>query len=146
MIATVNRDINLLCPALQDILSKALIECNDSGYPVELFEGFRSPERQEELYAQGRTAPGSVVTKSRAWQSFHQYGLAADIVFKRNGKWSWDGDWAGVHKIIKNYNLETLSWEKPHVQLTHGITWQEALHITKTHGLQSLWVRISSNS
>lgn len=51
------------------------------GYDMALIEGYRSPQRQAELAAQG----GSV-THVGAWQSYHQYGLAADCAFYRDGK------------------------------------------------------------
>lgn len=44
---------------------------------VEVVEGLRSPERQTELYAQGRTSPGPVVTWTR--NSLHLRGAAADV-------------------------------------------------------------------
>lgn len=51
------------------------------GYDMALIEGYRSPERQNELAAQG-----SNVTNAGAYQSYHQYGLAADCAFYRDGK------------------------------------------------------------
>lgn len=51
------------------------------GYDMALVEGYRSPERQTEL-----AAKGSSVTNAGAYQSYHQYGLAADCAFYRDGK------------------------------------------------------------
>jgi len=51
------------------------------GYDMALLEGYRSPERQDALAAQG-----SNVTNAKAFQSWHQYGLAADCAFLRDGK------------------------------------------------------------
>jgi peptidoglycan L-alanyl-D-glutamate endopeptidase CwlK len=51
------------------------------GYDMALLEGYRSPERQERL-----AAAGSHVSNARAFQSFHQYGLAADWAFVREGR------------------------------------------------------------
>ncbi|PLC01416.1 D-alanyl-D-alanine carboxypeptidase [Variovorax sp. RO1] len=51
------------------------------GYDLALLEGYRSPERQAKLAALGNT-----VTMAKANQSYHQYGLAADNAFYRNGK------------------------------------------------------------
>ena len=137
----INRDINLLAPFFQDKLAKALTECRDMGIPAELFEGFRTPERQENLYW---SKPP--VTKARAWQSYHQYGIAADIVFFVDGKWSWNGDWNGLTAVMKDYGFQSLEWERPHFQITGGFSWQECLHITKTQGLQSLWEQIAAKS
>jgi peptidoglycan LD-endopeptidase CwlK len=51
------------------------------GYEMALLEGYRSPERQNRLAQMG----GSV-TNAAAFQSYHQYGLAADNAFLRDGK------------------------------------------------------------
>ncbi len=51
------------------------------GYQMALIEGYRSPERQAFL-----ATLGSHVTNAGAYQSYHQYGLAADSAFFRNGK------------------------------------------------------------
>jgi peptidoglycan LD-endopeptidase CwlK len=50
------------------------------GYEMALIEGYRSPERQDQL-----AALGDHVTKAGAFMSFHQYGMAADNGFYRNG-------------------------------------------------------------
>ncbi|RZL00640.1 MAG: M15 family peptidase [Rubrivivax sp.] len=51
------------------------------GYDMALLEGYRSPERQNLLAAQG-----AHVTNAGAWQSYHQHGLAADCAFLRDGQ------------------------------------------------------------
>jgi len=51
------------------------------GYEMALLEGYRSPARQDLL-----ASKGSQVTNARAFQSWHQYGLAADCAFWRDGK------------------------------------------------------------
>ena len=51
------------------------------GYEMAILEGYRSPERQEKL-----AAMGSSVTNAGAYQSYHQFGLAADNAFYRDGK------------------------------------------------------------
>jgi len=51
------------------------------GYDMVLLEGYRTPERQAELFAQG-----AQVTQAAANMSYHQYGLAADLAFMRDGK------------------------------------------------------------
>ncbi len=53
----------------------------EHGYDMVLLEGYRSPERQTLL-----SKLGPSVTNAGAWQSYHQYGLAADSAFLRNGK------------------------------------------------------------
>ena len=51
------------------------------GYEMVLLEGFRSPERQAQL-----AGLGSHVTRAGAYESYHQYGLAADSAFQRGGE------------------------------------------------------------
>jgi len=51
------------------------------GYDMALLEGYRSPARQDML-----ASMGSQVTNARAFQSWHQYGLAGDCAFLRDGK------------------------------------------------------------
>lgn len=49
-------------------------------YELVLLEGYRSPARQNMLSGNPNT------TRARAYQSYHQFGLAADVAFKRDGK------------------------------------------------------------
>lgn len=51
------------------------------GYEVALLEGYRSPERQDYL-----ASLGTNVTSAAAFQSYHQFGLAADCAFFLNGR------------------------------------------------------------
>ena len=51
------------------------------GYDMAILEGYRSPERQTML-----AGLGGSVTNAAAFQSWHQYGLAADCAFVRDGK------------------------------------------------------------
>ncbi|BAL95931.1 peptidase M15C family protein [Rubrivivax gelatinosus IL144] len=51
------------------------------GYEMVLLEGYRSPERQAQL-----ASLGPAVTHAGAGQSYHQYGLAADCAFMRDGR------------------------------------------------------------
>lgn len=54
---------------------------NKYGYKMVMIEGYRSPARQNRLASGGVT-----VTRAKANQSYHQYGLAADAAFYRHGK------------------------------------------------------------
>lgn len=54
---------------------------DEHGYEMALLEGYRSPERQARL-----AAMGSHVTQAGAYHSYHQFGLAADSAFYRDGK------------------------------------------------------------
>jgi hypothetical protein len=109
---------------------KVLIQKLDAEkLPFRMFEGFRTPQRQRKLYAQGRTTPPwFIVTKAKPWRSNHQYGVAADFVLFENGDWSWDDSgnksawWDRLHALGREVGLTPLSWEKPHLELADLIT------------------------
>jgi peptidoglycan LD-endopeptidase CwlK len=86
-----SRDWKLLNPGFEQVLLRVFQRMHELGYDMVLLEGYRSPERQDLLSAQG-----SHVTNARAFQSYHQFGLAADCAFVRNGKIviSEKDDWA----------------------------------------------------
>lgn len=116
-------DWSKLHPLLRDSVQEILAQCKDADMPFQLFEGYRTPERQQYLYAQGRTRRGQIVTKSKPWQSYHQYGLAVDIVLKIDNDWCWSAKgelrdyWNSLALIAEKYGLEGLSYELPHFQL-----------------------------
>ena len=90
--------------------------------PLFVFEGIRTPVRQAYIYDQGRTRPGSIVSYAEAWHSYHQYGLAVDMVFGGPKKWTWNepkkGMWRKYHELAKKRGLMPLSFETPHIQLS----------------------------
>lgn len=125
-------------PKNREDLSNILIDCEKAGVGIRLAEVFRDADRQNLLYAQGRTSPGRIVTNAKAWQSMHQYGLAVDIVlYHKDGSISYsltedldkDGisDWMEVVAVFKKYGWEWAGdWktfrETPHFQKSHGYT------------------------
>lgn len=113
-----------LHPQVRNKVAAIQDQLDNESIPLKFFEGFRTPQRQAYLYAKGRTAPGPRVTNADAWESHHQYGVAADFVRFENGDWNWGNDtdqekseWRRFHEIARANDLEPLSWEKPHVQL-----------------------------
>jgi peptidoglycan L-alanyl-D-glutamate endopeptidase CwlK len=118
-----NTDPALLHPVFREKAAELLSRFAAEQIPFRLFEGFRSPERQRRLYAQGRTLPGPIVTKALPWKSYHQYGLAGDFVLFENGLWSWDTSgakaawWRRLPEFGKELGLEPLRFEMPHLQV-----------------------------
>lgn len=116
----VSRDLLLLHPIMRDKVGRTMADIDAAGLPLRVFEAWRSPERQRHLYAQGRTRPGRIITYAQAWESYHQYGLAADIVGHVNGGWTWDlpaATWTKMHAIGRSHGLERLGFETPHLQV-----------------------------
>lgn len=80
----------------------------------------RTQEEQDALYAQGRTAPGKIVTWTR--QSKHIDGLAFDIAMVKGGEISWNpSDYKETGEIGESIGLTWGGkWAKPdypHFQL-----------------------------
>jgi peptidoglycan L-alanyl-D-glutamate endopeptidase CwlK len=65
--------------------AQALAETKGLEYKV--ISGTRSWKDQEKIYAQGRTAPGKIVTKAPPGHSMHNFGLAIDCGVFRDGKY-----------------------------------------------------------
>lgn len=82
MLVGASRNWGMLHPDFSSRLLLAFkIMREQHGYEMALLEGYRSPARQDEL-----ADKGGHVTNARAFQSWHQYGLAADCAFWRDGK------------------------------------------------------------
>lgn len=110
-----SRDWNLLDADFRTRLLLAYkIMHEQYGYEMALLEGYRSPERQNRLAQMGGN-----VTNAAAFQSYHQYGLAADNAFLRDGKLviSEKDPWA-----MRGYQLYGQTAEQ--VGLTWGGRWK----------------------
>ena len=120
-----NNDTNLLHPNVRVAVLKIENTLKGEDIPLRIFEAFRFPQRQADLYAQGRTKPGGIVTYAQPWHSYHQYGLAVDFVLFVNGQWSWDDStpakkqwWKRMHELGKDNGLTPLGFETPHLQIS----------------------------
>lgn len=110
--------------AMQVSLRTRVFETEGLKFVLQVFEGYRSPIRQNHLFSQ---VPK--VTKARAWQSSHQYGLAVDFAGLRvdsrglilTDKWVWpDGShtcWNELKRIAAVQGLHVpISWDYGHVE------------------------------
>jgi peptidoglycan LD-endopeptidase CwlK len=126
MLQTASRNWQLLDPEFTQMLLLVFkIMREKHGYEMTILEGYRSPERQDMLAQIGG------VTNARAFQSYHQFGLAADSAFLLNGKlvisekdpWAMRGyelygqtaeslglTWGGRWKLMDFGHIE---WRKP---------------------------------
>lgn len=136
---TISRDFMILCPWFSEKAKAAIDHCNEDGYQVAMFEGYRSPLRQNYLYEQGRSRKGKIVTSARAWKSWHQFSLAMDLAFYDGRSWSWDGDWDKVQSIMEQHGFESLKFERPHFQITAGMQIGEAQLLAQKDGIKAVW-------
>ena len=118
-----NNNILYLHPIVRAAVVKVIVQLQSEDIPFRIYEAYRYPQRQADLYAQGRTKSGSIVTYAKPWSSYHQYGLAVDFVLFENGDWSWNSSgtkeawWAKLHQIGTAEGLMRLNFEIPHMQL-----------------------------
>ena len=75
-----SRSLDDLQPHMQVLAQRLLDRSKTAGIPLTVTSTLRPPAVQAVLYAQGRTAPGRIVTNARPGYSFHNFGLAIDVV------------------------------------------------------------------
>lgn len=75
-----SRKLEDLHPKVRAMAERLLADAEAAGLPLKVTFTLRSMETQAALYAQGRTKPGKVVTNARAGYSYHNFGLALDVV------------------------------------------------------------------
>lgn len=126
------RDLNELHPKVKELAEKLLEACKNQGLNIKIGETYRSVERQEYLYAQGRTRPGSIVTNARgsSMSSYHQWRLAFDVFQNIKGDEYNSIILAKVGAIGQKLGLEWGgAWssfqDTPHFQYTFGLSLQD---------------------
>lgn len=128
-----SRKIEDLHPALQDTARQFLQEAQLAGIDALITCTYRSWDEQADLYAQGRTKPGKIVTNAKPGHSKHNYRLpdgtpaseAFDVVPVRGGKAIWNAEdpaWQELGRIGEALGLEWAGrWKRmreyPHFQL-----------------------------
>lgn len=125
-----SRKLEDLLPPVRERVERMIASCDAEGIDLLVTSTYRDNASQEALYAQGRTAPGRIVTNARSGQSFHNYRCAVDVVPIRNGKAIWnakDPVWQRIGALGKAAGLEWAGdWKRfkefPHFQYTAGLT------------------------
>ncbi len=75
-----HRSLKLLVPEVAVAVGEGLRRANSKGVAVLVYETRRTIERQEKLYARGRTAPGRIITNAQPGYSWHNFNRAIDAV------------------------------------------------------------------
>lgn len=131
-----------LLPVVRTAAEKLIERCYQRGVQILITQGFRSFAEQNELYAQGRSKPGLVVTNAKGGESFHNFGVAIDfaLLLADGRQVSWDTlrdddkdslpDWSEVVEEAKVIGFEWGGdWrtfkDLPHFQFTFGLTIQQ---------------------
>lgn len=128
-------DLKNMHQVLQDKCAQFVKACAAKGIQVGITQGFRTIEYQNQLYAQGRTKPGRIVTNCKGGYSPHNYGLAFDFCIYENGKIDWDSrnkKWGLAGAIGESLGLEwggrwTQFVDMPHLQFMFGLSISQLL-------------------
>jgi peptidoglycan L-alanyl-D-glutamate endopeptidase CwlK len=138
---------------MADVLAK-------DGFAIRVVQGLRTWAEQDALYAAGRTAPGKIVTNCPGGRSYHNFGLAVDLVPSTRGPGEpFDPDWNAAHPAWKRMEEIGVSvglvagaqWrsfpDAPHFQLTGrfpvGSPSQEVAALYHRGSLQAIWDAVS---
>lgn len=117
-----DRRIESLTPATQELARKLIAACDAAGVPIKITSTLRTAAEQDALYAQGRTAPGQIVTKLKGGQGIHETGQAFDIIPVNGGYHASAETWQKIGSIGEGLGLEWGgNWKSfkdlPHFQL-----------------------------
>lgn len=84
-------------PELDEKVRRILLAMKVMGFPMVATDGRRTTAQQQRLYAQGRTAPGKIVTHldGVTKRSQHQDGRAVDCCFLTRDGEAWQPMWTG---------------------------------------------------
>lgn len=117
-----SRSLDDLHPWVKAKAERFVEKCRVLSRPVLIYETLRTPEEQDQKYAEGKS-------EAKAWESPHQYGLAFDCVpLCQDGKTAWWGApeniWEFLYSMGASCGLdplgdkygEYLPWDKGHMQ------------------------------
>ena len=124
-----SRSLADLLPVVEDKVNAFLEMARKEKIDLLVTSTYRDLESQAALYAQGRTAPGRIVTNAKPGQSYHNWRCAVDVVPIVGGKAIWDDDhlWYDIGQLGVAAGLEWAgNWktfvEYPHFQYTGGLS------------------------
>ena len=136
----------LLAAKIRSMANELAVE----GIIIRVTQGLRTWEEQDKLYQQGRTTPGKIVTNAAAGLSYHNYGLAVDVVPMTPLGPDWDAShptWKRIVEVGVSLGMESgATWrtlvDYPHFQLTGNlpVTPTPKLVATlKNDGIPAIW-------
>ena len=127
-----SRLLSELHPQVEAMCRTFMAGCAAKGLDVLITCTYRSRAEQDELYAQGRTKPGKIVTNAKGGQSSHNFtmggkpaSLAFDIVPLRHGKPVWGVTGDGMDDNPTDDDRDDLE------------LWQRIREVAETAGLAS---------
>ncbi|KPK79765.1 MAG: hypothetical protein AMS25_11480 [Gemmatimonas sp. SM23_52] len=118
-----NERIEKLHPDVQAAARLFINLADLGGVRLRVTEGYRGLEEQNAAYQAG-------ASNAMFGQSYHNYGLAIDVVEMVNGLPNWDADWDAIGALGKGLGFEwsgewTSFAEEGHFQMRFGQHWSE---------------------
>ncbi|WP_438712313.1 M15 family metallopeptidase [Aquimarina muelleri] len=144
-----DRRIDTLHPKIRTKAKEFIIRAQkELGIQLRVTSALRTWEEQTRLYNKGRSAPGKRVTNARAGQSYHNYGLAFDVVEIKNGKAIWNNpNWQKIGELGKSIGFEWGGdWkkmvDKPHFQMRFGKHHTELAQLYRSGQRQGVFIKL----
>lgn len=151
-------NLDALYPPFMRKLLDVLATAREMGQDYYAISGFRSPEEQDAIYAQGRTKSGPKVTNARGGFSAHNWGIAVDVAADVSSKPglqpSWDvKKYAILKKAGKQHGLQVGVpglGDDGHIQLPlttklgkrERALFTELTKIYASGGMQAVWKQL----
>ncbi|NDG27954.1 MAG: hypothetical protein EB120_12380 [Proteobacteria bacterium] len=121
-------NLTVLYPRFAELVEQLVANCRARGADYYAISGERTWEEQAKIWAQGRSTPGPIVTKSQPGTSPHNYAIAVDFCHdKDKQREGLQPDWnLESYRILgeeaQKLGLESGFWwtkfvDAPHVQL-----------------------------
>ena len=125
------------------------------GVNVRVTQGLRTWDQQQALYDQGRTVPGKIVTNAKPGYSWHNFGLAVDLVPMLDTGPDWNDQhptWKQMLAAGQQVGLaEGALWhtfrDEPHFQWTGVLPVSpdnETRALYQASGLDAVWAKAAS--
>ena len=117
------KTIATLLPQVQPYARALVLKAAKAGITIKVISGLRTYEEQNDLYEQGRSKPGRIVTNARGGYSNHNFGIAFDVGVFEGTKYL---DESPKYKAVGALGIELgLEWggnwksiqDEPHFQL-----------------------------
>lgn len=136
------KDIELLHPIIKSKCKQLITLALRQGIDIIITQTLRAKAEQDALYVQGRTKPGSIVTKCKYPDSPHCWGVAFDFCVIKDGKADWS-DTAAYDQVGQLAKSIGLYWggdfksfvDRPHVEdpkyvINQSIKWLKSVYGT----------------
>jgi LAS superfamily LD-carboxypeptidase LdcB len=129
--------LNKLHPTVRNTFRMFIEDAErDLNITLRITQGLRTIAEQNALYAQGRTTKGKIVTNAKGGSSYHNYGLAIDVVEMKGNTANWDFDYsllkpiADKHGIVWGGTFKSII-DKPHFEISKGYKPSQLANIAK---------------